>query len=187
MTVSFKFPLLLCSILIGFTALAQNVRLTDEVIEKQSKRPVISANVMLLSPEGDFYKGATTDENGNFQLSVQPGNYELQISFIGYDPISIPLQPESDTNLGVLEIFEKADELGEIEIVLKTPPVVQKGDTTVFNSSSYKTNPDANAMQLLEKMPGIVMQNGKLQAQCEDVKKVLVDGKPFFALDPYYI
>lgn len=139
---------------------------------------------MLVTPEGNFYKGDTTDEDGSFQLSAQPGTYELQISFIGYESLTIPLKLDSDTNLGTLEFSERADELGEIEIISKIPPVVQRGDTTIFNSSSYKTNPDANAMQLLEKMPGMVTQNGKLQAQGEDVQKVLVDGKPFFGNDP---
>jgi uncharacterized membrane protein YcaP (DUF421 family) len=33
-------------------------------------------------------------------------------------------------------------------------------------------NNDANAENLLEKMPGVVVQNGKVQAQGEDVKQV---------------
>lgn len=33
-------------------------------------------------------------------------------------------------------------------------------------------------------MPGIMINNGTVQAQGEDVKKKLVDGKPFFGDDP---
>ena len=182
---SFKIFLLLCCFsFISLPTFAQNVLLSGQVVEKSTKQPVFLANVILLTPQGEFYKGVTTDENGSFQLNTQPGTYDFQISFIGYESLTLPLTLEGNINLGTLEFSEKADQLGEIEIISKIPPVVQRGDTTIFNSSSYKTNPDANAMQLLEKMPGMVMQNGKLQAQGEDVKKVLVDGKPFFGNDP---
>ena len=58
-------------------------------------------------------------------------------------------------------------------------PVIQKGDTTQFNADAYKTMPDADAADLIEKMPTVVVDNGKVQAQGETVKQVLVDGNPF--------
>ena len=47
-----------------------------------------------------------------------------------------------------------------------------------------KTNPDASAENLVTKMPGVTSENGSLKVNGEDVKKVLVDGKPFFGDDP---
>ena len=38
---------------------------------------------------------------------------------------------------------------------------------------------DADAEELISKMPGIVVQDGKVQAQGEDVQEVTVDGRPF--------
>ncbi|HRD38097.1 MAG TPA: hypothetical protein PLC65_05660, partial [Bacteroidia bacterium] len=60
----------------------------------------------------------------------------------------------------------------------------QNGDTTSYNSKAFKTNKDANAEDLITKMPGVTVVDGKVQAQGEDVKQVLVDGKPFFGDDP---
>ena len=37
---------------------------------------------------------------------------------------------------------------------------------------------------MVAKIPGVIIDGGKVQAQGEDVKKVLVDGKPFFGDDP---
>ncbi|MCX6181088.1 MAG: hypothetical protein NT150_04070 [Bacteroidetes bacterium] len=58
--------------------------------------------------------------------------------------------------------------------------VVTKNDTIQYNASSYKTNVDATVEELAKKMPGISLENGVLKAQGEYVKKVLLDGKPFF-------
>src|SRR5690606_37015178 len=63
-------------------------------------------------------------------------------------------------------------------------PAMQKGDTTEINAQAYKTLPDASAEDLIAKMPTVSVQGGKVQAQGEDVKQVLVDGKPFFGNDP---
>jgi len=60
---------------------------------------------------------------------------------------------------------------------------MQKGDTAQFNAGAYKTTADASAQDLVEKIPGINMQDGKLQANGEDVQVILVDGKPFFGGD----
>ena len=70
-------------------------------------------------------------------------------------------------------------------VFLKTPtPVVLKADTTEYNAGAFKTNKDANAEDLITKMPGITVQNGTVQAQGENVAKILVDGKEFFGSDP---
>ncbi len=63
---------------------------------------------------------------------------------------------------------------------------MQKGDTSQFNAGSYKTNPDANAQDLITKMPGVTVDpaSGKVQAQGEQVQRILVDGKEFFGNDP---
>jgi hypothetical protein len=59
-----------------------------------------------------------------------------------------------------------------------------KGDTTEINASNFKTNPDASAEDLVKKMPGVTSNNGEVEAQGEKVKRVLIDGKPYFGDDP---
>ncbi len=68
--------------------------------------------------------------------------------------------------------------------IIKVQAVTVKGDTTEMNAGSFKVNPDATAEDLVTKMPGVTSSNGQVQAQGEQVKKVLVDGKPFFGDDP---
>ena len=69
-------------------------------------------------------------------------------------------------------------------VVVKAKMVEMKGDTSEINATNFKVNPDASAEDLVKKMPGVTSSNGEIQAQGEAVKKVLVDGKPFFGDDP---
>lgn len=85
--------------------------------------------------------------------------------------------------MGKLSLKEGV-ELQEVQVVKEILPVIQLEDNMQFNANAYKTLPDADASDLVEKMSTVVMDNGTLQAQGENVKKVLVDGKPFFGNDP---
>ena len=85
-------------------------------------------------------------------------------------------------NIPDMILLNKEESMSAVEI--KTQAVLVKGDTTEINANNYKVNPDATAEDLVGKMPGVSSSNGQIQAQGETVKKVLVDGKPFFGEDP---
>ncbi|MEI9908747.1 MAG: outer membrane beta-barrel protein [Bacteroidota bacterium] len=60
-----------------------------------------------------------------------------------------------------------------------------KGDTVQFNTSGFKTQPNATVEDLLKKLPGVeVDKEGTVKAQGEQVQKIYVDGKEFFGNDP---
>lgn len=103
----------------------------------------------------------------------------------------IDLQPTFERNengikitlfLPPIELLPIALKMSAVEI--RTQAFKIKGDTTEMDATKFKTNPDASAEDLVAKMPGISSSGGQVQAQGEQVKRVLVDGKPFFGEDP---
>lgn len=67
-----------------------NKRVTGKVIEADSKEPIAYANVYLKKAR----LGATTDENGNFVLAIDPVMYKedtLVVTYIGYLSKEFPL------------------------------------------------------------------------------------------------
>ena len=69
-------------------------------------------------------------------------------------------------------------------LVRATPPAVQKADTTEYVADAFKTNRDALAEDLLMKLPGVSVIDGVVKAGGDEVKQILVDGRPFFGTDP---
>ncbi len=109
----------------------------------------------------------------------------MKVSYVGYKTFQTNVEIKNRSIDFEKILLSPTDiETNEVEVVGKVPPVVQNTDTTQYNSDAFKTNKDATAEDLVQKMPGISVQNGKVQSQGEDVKKVLVDGKPFFGDDP---
>ena len=129
-----------------------------------------------------------TDRQGKFSIEKVPqGSYKFKITYIGYEILEkvINVNSKEKTNLGDL-LVAQTDILKEaIEVEAQAPLGRQVEDTTEFSASSFKTKPDAVAEDLIKKMPGVeVESDGTVKAQGEEVKKVLVDGKPFFGDDP---
>jgi hypothetical protein len=71
------------------------------IYEEETGEPAIFSNVYL---KGTTY-GASTDNNGYFLISrIPPGNYQLMVTYLGYDTIqlSIQLDPEEVFNQNFL-------------------------------------------------------------------------------------
>lgn len=87
--------------------------------------------------------------------------------------------------MGDIALFSDGILLGETVVVGKAPLAVTEQDTTVFNASAYRTPEGSMLEDLVKQLPGGEIDgDGKLLIHGKEVKKILVDGKEFFADDP---
>lgn len=132
--------------------------------------------------------GASTDAEGRFSLdSLSAGSYSLRVSFVGFEPLAVDVKITDGggaVDVGTLRLVPSGHRIDEVTVVTQAARQEQRGDTTVFNASAFKVNPDATTEDLLRKMPGIQVKDGQVSHGGETVKKVLVDGKEFFGSDP---
>jgi len=78
-----KHSLLLIALFFGFSASAQKGTLTGTISDKdQANAPLPFASIMVKGTT----TGTTTDENGKYTLPLQPGDYTIEFSFVGYEP-----------------------------------------------------------------------------------------------------
>ncbi|GGK72310.1 outer membrane beta-barrel protein [Rufibacter glacialis] len=164
---------------------AQGAKVTGSVYSAHYKETLPGASVQLIRLPDSVRTIVSTDKDGQFHFpGVNPGAYSLQVNFIGHKPYIRPIQVQNTAlDLGQLTVEEASTLLKEIEIVGKIPLGTQKGDTTVFNAGAFKVAADASAEDLVTKLPGVTVVDGKVQAQGEEVRQVLVDGKRFFGED----
>ncbi|WP_375446507.1 outer membrane beta-barrel protein [uncultured Fibrella sp.] len=187
--------LLLFFFLIPVSLLAQRAATKNGVIkgttvDSTTQKPLLEANISLLNArDSSFVQLQSTGGDGDFTLTgIAPGAYRLLISFVGYKTktvlVSITTE-KPEVSLGTLSVQPQAQNLGEVVIVQERPPVSVRGDTVAFNASSFKTQPNAQVEDLIKKLPGMeVDRDGNVKAQGQDVKRIFVDGKPFFGNDP---
>ncbi len=171
---------------IAHNAASQNHKAEGTIIDKSDNQPVIGAFVFFSDLKDSTKRIATTtDVNGKFVLSgLKNNSYNLTIQSINYKLMKqVITLSKPETNLGTLALEMDSKVLNEV-VVVGQGTAVQKGDTTVMTAESFKVTQDANAEELVKKMPGISVENGTIKARGENVGQVLVDGKPFFGDDP---
>ena len=108
------------------------------------------------------------------------------VSFQGFDSWTKNFMISKDfpnVNLNTIYMDRKGTTLEEV--VVQGPPILIKKDTVEFKADAFKVKPNANAEDVLKKIPGVqVDKDGNVTAQGETVQKVYVDGKEFFGTDP---
>lgn len=179
--------LFICALLaLVSIAKAQTRTISGVITDQQTKAPLWRATVKLSSLSDSSSKLNTlTDSTGKFVFSgLGKDSFLLSLSYVGYAPVSrIVSVDTADVNLRIAAAPGTGSELSTVIIQTNIPPVSQKEDTVQFNASQYKVNPDANAEDLVKKMPGITIQNGQVTANGENVQKVTLDGRDFFGDD----
>lgn len=79
--------LTLVLVLIGFWGQAQTT-INGKVTDEKTGEELIGANVVLYQ-SGTYRFGSSTDFNGNYRMNVDPGTYEMKVSYVGYSTSSI--------------------------------------------------------------------------------------------------
>ena len=163
---------------------AQTFTINGKLIDEY-KQPAIGSSVFLLKTDSSFIKGTATDVEGQFNLeNINSDNYILKILSLGYKPLFKSIQIKNqDLIIPTLTLKQNLTNLKEVTVEAQQALATQNGDTTSFKANAYKVNKDATAEDLVSKMPGVTVVDGKVQAQGEEVKQVLVDGKRFFGDD----
>lgn len=178
-----RFTFLLSFLLfISSSVFSQNLNISGTVQSATDEMTFPGASVMVQNPkDSTLIKGNVTDFDGNFKIDgLKAGEYLVTIGFVGYENWYQLVKLQKNLELGKISLQESTKMLESVEVVGKPIAAMQKGDTAQYNANAYKTAGDASAQELVQKMPGISLQDGKLQANGEDVQTILVDGKPFF-------
>ena len=163
---------------------AQSYSVKGKITDGKDNSALPGATVFFIHLPDSVKVASVTNLEGQFNFQVKAGEYLLRVSFLGFQTLQRSVQvTNKPLDLGNIGLEVNSKMLHEVTITESVLTAVQKGDTTEFNAQAFKTNPDANADELVEKIPGVIIQDGKVKAQGEDVKRVLVDGKEFFGDD----
>lgn len=127
---------------------------------------------------------AQADTGGYFKLVVQEkGDYLVSISAVGMDSISVALTLADKIIVQLPDIVLSANttQLKEVTITGKKAFIEQKIDRTVVNVGALISNNGANALEVLERSPGVIVDgSGKINFKGKSGVLILIDGKPTY-------
>ena len=98
--------LLLCSTV----ALMAQHYVTGVLVENGTEEPLVQATVRLLDKKNVVKSGAASDVMGRFRVQIpKTGRYTIQISCVGYKPLSLEVRLGNDKNFDMGTVSMESD------------------------------------------------------------------------------
>ncbi|WP_282048712.1 outer membrane beta-barrel family protein [Maribacter aquivivus] len=173
MTKNFYITLLYC--LTFSLAFSQDFIINGVVID-DNQNPVVLANVILLTGEGDFIKGTVTNDQGFYDFkAVTSGTYNIVASYIANTVESSNISVTENIELKPL-ILQSAQELDEVVVTQKKPVLEQLADRHIFSIENTALS-DGDIWDVLKRTPGVMVMNNRLYINGSPNVNVMINGK----------
>lgn len=173
--------LLLCTV-----ANAQNKTGSVKGIVSSASQPIENATISILhQKDSSLVKAEVSKKDGSYNIDrIKEGDLLVSISRVGYITVYKNISIRQDAaaiDLGTIDIKQGNTNLGAVTIVAKRPFIENKIDKTVVNVDASPTNTGLSAMEVLEKSPGVSIDNNdNISVKGKSGVIILIDGKPSY-------
>lgn len=176
------FLLFLCQ-----TILSQNYTLDGKITDKTTGDYLIGASLYVV----DTQTGATTDENGEYYLTLSKGRHRLIISAVGYRTDTIDIIVNKNTKKD-FELLSTATLLSSVEVSADKNQNVARIETSVnrLSTEAIKSIPammgEVDVIKALQFLPGVQLvaegsSNFSVRGGGYDQNLILFDDAPIYS------
>lgn len=163
-------PLLILLFSLPALALAQKGNIRGTVIEDATGEALYGVTVLIKGTTN----GAITDFDGKFDLAVEAGTYDLQISFVSFQTLTVSglvVKPGEVTLLDQVRLMENVDVLEEVVITAEVIKTTETALLTVkrksanlldgISSANFRLIGDGDAAEAAKRVTGVSVEGGK--------------------------
>lgn len=163
----------------------QAFQLSGSVRDSSQKPPDVATVTLYRVKDSLLLRSAFTELDGTFVFEKIPeGKYYLKYSSMGYaDYVSPEVQLDRNASAPVLApviMMPVSNSLAEVAIVAQKQWIERKIDRTVVNVDALISNAGSSALDVLEKSPGVMVQNGSINLKGKSGVLILIDDKPTY-------
>lgn len=164
----------------SISILAQSI-ISGRITDKDSM-PIAGATILLLNHTDSAYiTGTASEMDGRFMFSgLNPNSYILSFSMIGYkkSDISRVINKNTKDELENIVLEEDSYMLSTVIVTGKRPPVKVGSGKMIINLSSALLSTDGNTLDVLRKLPGVIVQNdGTIILNGKSGANLMIDDK----------
>ncbi|MFC4634976.1 TonB-dependent receptor domain-containing protein [Dokdonia ponticola] len=171
-----KISFLIIVSLLPFFSFSQNT-LQGVIKEKDTGVSIAFANVILRDNSQELKGGTVSDELGAFSIVVPSGEYELTVSFLGYETWTKKIDIQSDMKVEDIIIIPASEGLDEVIVTGQRKMIEYKADRLVFNVDNNISATGGDAMSVLNVAPGLVVQNGNISLLGKGSSRIMINGR----------
>ncbi len=167
----------------GFGVQAQTAGLVKGRVLDEYEQPLEVVTVSLLrATDSNLVKASITDSAGNYELAAdKEGTYLLGYTMVGYKPAySAVFTANGATSFDapLLRLLSASKQIKDVVITSTKPMIEAHADKLVFNVEGSINATGSNALELLQKSPGVMVDNNEnITMRGKSGVKVYIDGK----------
>jgi len=149
-------------------------------------KPVDGATVILLTAKDSIVvKTGLANTYGSFTFqNLKDNTYIIKVTYVGYKNYKsgpLVISAQRSITLPVIVLTASSKTLDEVGVTAQKSYIEQKIDRTVVNVNALISNNGANALEALEKTPGVLVdQDGNITYKGKTGVMILIDDKPTY-------
>jgi len=169
-------------LLLPFINNAQNASIAGQLLDENQAGVPFASLILYSAIDSSMVKGTVTTNDGNYLFDrLAAGSYWLQTSYVGYTDYQseiFNLAEGEKKQLPNITINPASTELEAITVVARRPIIETLPDKTVFNVEGSINAQGNNAIELLRKSPGVVVDNNdNISLAGKSGVRIYIDGK----------
>jgi len=191
-----KFLVLLILVSLSSSIYAQNGIIRGTVFDGVSGESLPGVTIYIEK----LARGTITDLDGKFNLSVAPGVYNVRVSFISYETVSMENVKVSEDNVTLLNDISLKEATFEIASAVVTAKAIRNTETALLalkqkspnlfdgiSAVTLRKTGDSDAASSVKRITGVSVTNGKyvyVRGLGDRYTKTILNGVDIPGLDP---
>jgi ferric enterobactin receptor len=179
-----RFQILYLFLLVSFTTMAQNSRVSGLVSDAMNGEPMEFASVAIYhSSDSSLVTGVITDTSGTFQINkLTQGSYYIRTQFLGYETnqsADFTLNARQNLHIGNILLEPSAQLVEEVTITGARINAMNKLDRQSYQADQFESAKGGSAVDVLKNMPSVAINGlGEITVRGSSGFLVLINGKP---------
>lgn len=144
-----------------YIAFAQNAVIKGSIFDAKTKDPILGATILV-----NDSTGTSSDLDGNYSLSVPPGQYDLTITSISFEPVTKPVNVKNGQivtmNVGLFEATTQLDVVVVSGSKYERKLTEETVSIEVLDSRLIKNSNSVSLSESIGKVSGVVVNDNQV-------------------------
>ncbi|MBL0152456.1 MAG: outer membrane beta-barrel protein [Chitinophagaceae bacterium] len=146
----------------------------------EKKHGISAASILLLrQSDSALVKSSLSDKEGIFMFrEVPPAKYILEITLVSHKRVYVQAEMTGkDLAMEPIVLSPDATLLKEVKVIASKPFLEQKADKLIVNVEASATMAGSTALEILQKVPGVLVRNDQVTMVGKGAPAILIDGR----------
>jgi hypothetical protein len=145
-----------------------------------TNKPARAVTVLLLKQnDSSLVKSAITNAQGEYSIEqVKQGKYLLKSSMVGFGSDFKTFEVNnSNVSIADIQLSAVSKTLQDVTVVATKPFLEQRADKLIVNVENSATAAGSTALEVLQKVPGVMVINDKIKLAGKNSLSIMIDGR----------